>query len=201
MKHRHDAGEDNKPYKTRTGGTVKLKDLLDEAIERATAVVEDKNPELPAEQKAQIARAVGVGAVKYSDYANNRNSDYVFSFDKMLAMEGNTAPYMQYAYARIKSIERKAAGKDVDIEKELRGITAVTLTEPEEQELPTAVRYDQAIAAATAECAELSDVFSEHAAQASAGFISACPVLTAEAGSRPTRLLLATRRLERSGTG
>ncbi len=88
-------GEDGRPFKTRTGGTVKLKDLLDEAIERATAVVEAKNPDLPAEQKETIAKAVGVGAVKYADYANNRNSDYVFSFDKMLAMEGNTAPYMQ----------------------------------------------------------------------------------------------------------
>lgn len=185
-------GEDNKPFKTRTGGTVKLKDLLDEAIERATAVVEDKNPELPAEQKAQIARAVGVGAVKYSDYANNRNSDYVFSFDKMLAMEGNTAPYMQYAYARIKSIERKAAGKDVDIEKELGGITTVTLTEPAEKELAKLlVRYDQAIAAATTECRpNYLTGFLYDAAQAFSRFYSACPVLTAEAGNRPTRLLL-----------
>jgi arginyl-tRNA synthetase len=185
-------GEDNKPFKTRTGGTVKLKDLLDEAIERATAVVEDKNPELPAEQKAQIARAVGIGAVKYADYANNRNSDFIFSFDKMLAMEGNTAPYMQYAYARIKSIERKAAGKDVDVQQELAGIAALPLTEPAEKELAKLlVRYDQAIAAAAAECRPnyltgyLYDV-----AQAFSRFYSACPVLTAAPDSRPGRLLL-----------
>ena len=185
-------GEDNKPFKTRTGGTVKLKDLLDEAIERATAVVEEKNPELPAEQKAQIALAVGIGAVKYADYANNRNSDFVFSFDKMLAMEGNTAPYMQYAYARIKSIERKAAGKDVDVQKELADIAALPLTEPAEKELAKLlVRYDQAIAAAAAECRPnyltgyLYDV-----AQAFSRFYSACPVLTATPESRPGRLLL-----------
>jgi len=185
-------GEDGKPFKTRSGGTVKLKDLLDEAVERAAAVVETKNPELPAEQKKDIARAVGIGAVKYADYANNRNSDFVFSFDKMLAMEGNTAPYMQYAYARIKSIERKAAGKDVDIEKELDGIAALPLTEPAEKDLAKLlVRYDQAIAAATAECrpnyltAHLYDL-----AQAFSRFYSACPVLTAEPENRPGRLLL-----------
>ena len=185
-------GEDGKPFKTRTGGTIKLKDLLDEAVERATAVVETKNPELPAEQKKEIAKAVGIGAVKYADYANNRNSDFVFSFDKMLAMEGNTAPYMQYAYARIKSIERKAAGKDVDIEKELDGIAALPLTEPAEKELAKLlVRYDQAIAAATAECrpnyltGHLYDL-----AQAFSRFYSACPVLTAEPENRPARLLL-----------
>ncbi|MHC4236872.1 MAG: arginine--tRNA ligase, partial [Planctomycetota bacterium] len=113
-------GTDGKPFKTRTGGTVKLKDLLDEAVQRATAVVEEKNPDLSAEQKADIAKAVGIGAVKYADYSNNRNSDFIFSFDKMLAMEGNTAPYMQYAYARIKSIERKATDKGIDIENELQ---------------------------------------------------------------------------------
>lgn len=185
-------GEDGKPFKTRTGGTVKLKDLLDEAVERATAVVEAKNPELSPEQKAEVAKAVGVGAVKYADYANNRNSDFVFSFDKMLAMEGNTAPYMQYAYARIKSIERKAAGKDVDIEKELDGITAVTLSEPAEHELAKLlVRYDQAIGAATLECRPnyLTGYLYE-VSQAFSRFYSACPVLTAEPEHRPGRLLL-----------
>ena len=185
-------GADGKPFKTRSGGTVKLKDLLQEAVERAKAVVEQKNPALSAEQKEKIARAVGIGAVKYADYANNRNSDYVFSFDRMLAMDGNTAPYMQYAYARIKSIERKAAGKEVDIQQELDGIPTVLLTEPEEKELAKLlVRYDQAIAAATAEyrpnylTGYLYDL-----AQAFSRFYTACPVLTAEPQHRPTRLLL-----------
>ncbi len=93
---------DGKPLKTRSGENVKLKELLDEAIERARKVVEEKNPGLSEDEKKKIANAVGIGAVKYADYTNNRTSDYIFSFDKMLAMEGNTAPYMQYAYAQNK---------------------------------------------------------------------------------------------------
>ena len=105
-------GADNKPFKTRTGGTVKLMDLLDEAETRAAELLRQKNPELAAdgETLANVARVVGVGAVKYADLAHNRNSDYVFSWEKMLALDGNTAPYMQYAYARIRSIFRKGAG-------------------------------------------------------------------------------------------
>ena len=100
-------GPDGKPFKTREGGTVKLMDLLDEAEERAFALVSEKNPDLPEDQRRQIARIVGIGAVKYADLSQNRTSDYVFSWDKMLSLEGNTAPYMQYAYARIRSIFRK----------------------------------------------------------------------------------------------
>jgi arginyl-tRNA synthetase len=184
-------GEDGKPFKTRTGGTVKLKDLLEEAVQRARRVVEEKNPELPAEQKDRIAKAVGIGAIKYADYSNNRNSDYVFSFDKMLAMEGNTAPYMQYAYARIKSIERKAAGK-VDIQNELSSLTTLAFSAPEEKELTKLlIRYNQAIFTAAKECrpnyltAYLYDL-----SQAFSRFYNACPVLQAEAAQRPLRLLL-----------
>jgi len=101
-------GPDNKPFKTRTGENVKLADLLNEAEERALAVVTEKNPDLPEAQKREIARIVGLGAVKYSDLLPNRQSDYVFSWEKMLALNGNTAPYLQYAYARIRSIFRKA---------------------------------------------------------------------------------------------
>jgi len=100
-------GEDNKPFKTRSGDTVKLKDLLDEAEQRAMKVVTEKNPELPEDQRCRIAHAVGIGAVKYADLSKDSVSDYVFSFDKMLALDGNTAPYLQYAHARIKSIFRK----------------------------------------------------------------------------------------------
>lgn len=102
-------GEDGKPYKTRSGETVRLADLIDEAEERARAVVDQKNPELPEEQRRQIAASVGIGAIKYSDLSKDRISDYVFSWDRMLALDGNTAPYLQYAYARIRSIFRKAA--------------------------------------------------------------------------------------------
>ena len=101
-------GEDGKPFKTRSGDTVKLGDLLDEAEDRAYKIVSEKNPDLPDAQKKEIARVIGLGAVKYADLLPNRQSDYVFSWDKMLALQGNTAPYLQYAYARIQSIFRKA---------------------------------------------------------------------------------------------
>ena len=100
-------GEDGKPFKTRSGDTVKLGDLLDEAEERAFQVVTEKSPESPEAQRREIARVVGLGAVKYADLLPNRQSDYMFSWDKMLALSGNTAPYLQYAYARIQSIFRK----------------------------------------------------------------------------------------------
>ena len=101
-------GDDGKPFKTRSGDTIKLSDLLDEAQERAYKVVSEKNPELPEPAGREIARIVGIGAVKYADLMPNRQSDYVFSWDKLLALNGNTAPYLQYAYARIRSIFRKA---------------------------------------------------------------------------------------------
>ena len=185
-------GEDSKPLKTRSGENVKLKELLDEAVIRAKAVVEQKNPELPQAKKEEIAAAVGVGAVKYADYTNNRTSDYIFSFDKMLAMEGNTAPYMQYAYARVKSIERKALEKAVDAIGELAAIKSISLTEPAEIELAKQLaRYDEAIISAasdfrpnylTAYLFDLAGKFSS--------FYTQCPVLTAEPSKRPTRLLL-----------
>ncbi|MBN2182513.1 MAG: arginine--tRNA ligase [Sedimentisphaerales bacterium] len=185
-------GDDGQPLKTRSGENVKLKDLLDEAVERAKKVVEQKNPELSPDKKEQIAKAVGIGAVKYADFSNNRTSDYVFSFDKMLAMDGNTAPYMQYAYARIKSIERKAQSKDVDIETELAGVTELNLAEPAELDLAKyLIRYGEAIQAAagdyrpnylTAYLYELAQKFSV--------FYTNCPVLKAAPGQRPTRLLL-----------
>jgi arginyl-tRNA synthetase len=102
-------GEDGRPFKTRSGGTVRLIDLLEEAETRAAAVVEARS-ELSPEERAQVARAVGVGAVKYADLANDRVKDYVFAWDRMLAMEGNTAPYLQYAQARIQSIFRRSEG-------------------------------------------------------------------------------------------
>jgi arginyl-tRNA synthetase len=101
-------GDDGKPFKTRSGDTVKLGDLLDEAEERAYKIVSEKSAELPEAQRKEIARVIGLGAVKYADLLPNRQSDYIFSWDKMLALQGNTAPYLVYAYARIKSIFRKA---------------------------------------------------------------------------------------------
>lgn len=100
-------GEDGKPFKTRSGDTVKLADLLDEAEDRAWRIVSGKNPDLPEAEGREIARRVGLGAVKYADLLPNRQSDYVFSWDKMLALNGNTAPYLQYAYTRTRSLQRK----------------------------------------------------------------------------------------------
>jgi arginyl-tRNA synthetase len=185
-------GENGKPLKTREGENVKLKELLDEAVERAKAIVEEKNPNLKPDKKEQIAKAVGIGAVKYADYSNNRTSDYIFSFDKMLAMDGNTAPYMQYAYARIKSIERKAQTKQIPIENELVRLKTLSLSEPDELDLAKhLIRYGEAIEAAasdyrpnylTAYLYELAQKFSV--------FYTNCPVLDAGPDKRPTRLLL-----------
>jgi len=101
-------GEDGKPFKTRTGGTVKLAELLEEAVVRAQAVVEQKSTDLSAEEMAEVARKVGIGAVKFADLSKNRTSDYVFSWDAMLSFEGATAPYLQYAYTRVSGILRRA---------------------------------------------------------------------------------------------
>lgn len=120
-------GEDGKPFKTRSGGTVKLVEVLAEAEERAFALVTQKNPELPEAERQSIAQTVGIGAVKYADLSKNRNSDYIFNWDAMLSFEGNTAPYLQYAYARIKSIFRKAGAESFT--------SAISLQEPAERTL------------------------------------------------------------------
>ncbi|MBD1387898.1 arginine--tRNA ligase [Neiella sp. HB171785] len=106
-------GKDGKPFKTRSGGTVKLVDLLDEAEERANALIAEKNQDLADDERAEIATAVAMAAVKYADLSKNRTTDYIFDWDNMLSFEGNTAPYLQYAYTRIQSIFRKA-GVDGD---------------------------------------------------------------------------------------
>jgi arginyl-tRNA synthetase len=185
-------GENGKPLKTRSGENVKLKELLDEAVERARKVVDEKNPDLSEEQRAEIANAVGIGAVKYADYSNNRTSDYIFSFDKMLAMEGNTAPYMQYAYARVKSINRKGKERGIDVNKEMVGIKELNISEMSELDLAKhLIRYGEAVEAAVADyrpnylTSYLYDL-----AQKFSVFYTNCPVLDAGPDKRPTRLLL-----------
>ncbi|MFA6187290.1 MAG: arginine--tRNA ligase [Phycisphaerae bacterium] len=184
-------GEDGKPLKTRSGENVKLKELLDEAVKRAKAVVEEKNPELNDAEKEKIANAVGIGAVKYADYSNNRTSDYIFSFDKMLAMEGNTAPYMQYAYARVKSIGRKAEQKGIDVSSEIKNIKTLNLTEPAELALAKhLIKYGQSINTALADFKpNFLTSYLYELAQEFSGFYNACPVLD-DTPARPTRLLL-----------
>ncbi|MGV6807169.1 MAG: arginine--tRNA ligase [bacterium] len=101
-------GADGKPFKTRDGGTVKLKALLEEAVSRADTLIASRNPDMPESERNDIARKVGIGAVKYADLSKTRTNDYLFSWDAMLSFEGNTAPYLQYAYTRVRSIFRKA---------------------------------------------------------------------------------------------
>ncbi|MGB0449438.1 MAG: arginine--tRNA ligase [Porticoccaceae bacterium] len=101
-------GKDGKPFKTRSGGTVKLADLLVEAVERAERLLRDKNTDLSDADIELIARKVGIGAIKYADLSKTRTNDYIFDWDAMMSFEGNTAPYLQYAYTRIRSIFRKA---------------------------------------------------------------------------------------------
>jgi arginyl-tRNA synthetase len=196
-------GHDGTPLKTRFGGSVELKELLDEAVFMAKQVVEEKNPDLPNDEKEKIAQAVGIGAVKYADYSNNRTSDYIFSFDKMLAMDGNTAPYMQYAYARVQSIIKKGKDKRIDIDKELKGLEEVYLGENAELELAKQlIRYGEAFNSAIADFKpNFLTAYLYELAQKFSAFYNACPVLDAPPKIRPSRLLLCelTARMIRHG--
>lgn len=178
-------GEDGKPFKTRAGDTVKLADLLDEAEERALKVVTEKNAELPEGQRREIARVVGIGAVKYADLLPNRQTDYVFSWDKMLALNGNTAPYLQYAYTRIRSIFRKGEVGEV------RG--AINLSELSELALAKHLLNFGLVLEAVAE--EYRPNFLCNYLYELAGhfmrFFESCPVLKAEPAVRVSRLALA----------
>ncbi|WP_027329689.1 arginine--tRNA ligase [Marinimicrobium agarilyticum] len=122
-------GPDGKPFKTRSGGTVKLSELLDEAMERASRLVREKNPDLAPDTAANIGRTVGIGAVKYADLSKTRTNDYVFNWDAMLSFDGNTAPYLQYAYTRVRSIFRKAGVEPSALQGE------ILLSEEEERAL------------------------------------------------------------------
>jgi arginyl-tRNA synthetase len=192
-------GEDGKPFKTRSGETVRLEDLLDEAEERALKVVTEKNPELAGAQRREIARVVGLGAIKYADLAQNRQSDYVFSWDKMLALQGNTAPYILYAYARIRSIFRKGG------ESAAAGAGEIALNAPEELALARhLLNFGLALEAAAEDyrpnflCGYLYELAGHFAR-----FYDSCPVLTAQGETRATRLALCdvTARVLKQGLG
>ena len=165
-------GADGKPFKTRTGGTVALSDLLDDAIARARTVTDERSPELPEPERAEIARIVGIGAVKYADLSTSRQRDLLFSFDRMLALDGNTAPYMLYACVRAAAIaERAGATSDA----------VTTLTEPAEKALVLALAgFGDAIAdvTATLEPHRLCTYVYELAG-AYSRFYESCPVLDA----------------------
>jgi arginyl-tRNA synthetase len=189
-------GEDGKPFKTREGGTVRLVSLLDEAVARAEALLDERGVPFPEPARSEIARAVGIGAVKYADLANDRVNDYRFALDRMVAMTGNTGPYLQYAHARLTRILAKAAAP----------VGQVTLlTEPAEQRLALLLSGFGDTVVQVAEtlqphrlCTYLYDV-----ATALSAFYETCPVLASEGEVRSSRIALcaATRKVLQDGLG
>jgi arginyl-tRNA synthetase len=180
-------GEDGKTIRSRAGGTIKLVELLDEAVDHAAAVIAERT-EFDAAEQARLARIVGIGAVKYADLSNDRERDYVFTWEKMLAKEGNTSVYLQYANARILSILRKAGDLPA-------AGTAVTLTEPAERALVIKLLgFPAAIQAAVEAYAphKLSSYLYETASTFTT-FYDSCPILAATTTpeARESRLVLA----------
>ena len=175
-----------KPFKTRSGGTTKLIELLDESVSRAYALVTEKNPELDEKERLKIAEKVGIGSVKYADLSKNRTSDYIFDWSTMLSFEGNTAPYLMYAYARIKSILAKASGE--------KRYTLITILESSEERLLLIklLQFPEIIDSVALDCFpnqlcnylhELAGLFMR--------FYEACPILKAKDALQDSRLSLA----------
>ena len=178
-------GKDRRPFKTRSGDTVSLQDVIDEAVTRATAVVEAKSPDMPAEEKAAVALAVGIGAIKFAELSQNRMSDYIFDWEKMLALTGDTAPYLQNSYVRVRSIFRK-------IDAEFQAPASLTLTESAEIHLARLlVRFGEVVPATLDDCRpNLLAAYLYELAKAFHSFYEACPVLKSEGATRETRLAL-----------
>lgn len=181
-------GKDGKPFKTRSGGTVRLSDLLDEAVERAQTLIREKNPDMAEDELLNLANVVGIGAVKYADLSKNRTTDYIFDWDNMLAFEGNTAPYMQYAYTRVASIFKKADITESDL------TLPIVLEAPHEMALATRLmQFEETILTVAREgtphvmCAYLYDL-----AGLFSSFYEHCPILSADTDAqRQSRLKLA----------
>ncbi|MDY4317540.1 arginine--tRNA ligase [Pectobacterium actinidiae] len=181
-------GKDGKPFKTRAGGTIKLSELLDEAYDRALKLIAEKNPQMGSDELTALAKVVSIGAIKYADLSKSRTTDYVFDWDNMLAFEGNTAPYMQYAYTRVASIFKRA------------GIQEDSLTQPitlsDEREFALATRllqFEETITSVAREgtphvmCSYLYDL-----AGLFSSFYEHCPILNADSDDvRQSRLRLA----------
>lgn len=177
-------GKDGKPFKTRSGDTVKLMDLLNEAVTRASALVASKNPELSADDIAHIGEVVGIGAVKYADLSKNRTSDYIFDWDSMLSFEGNTAPYLQYAYTRVQSVFRKAGTWDNN--------AAITLNEAMEQQLAVELlKFEDVLdSVANTSYPHYLAAYLYQIATLFSRFYEACPILKADEATRNSRLQL-----------
>jgi arginyl-tRNA synthetase len=183
-------GKDRKPFRTRDGGVPTLDELLDEAVACARRVVDENSPELSPDERKQVAEIVGIGAVKYADLSQNRTSDYVFDWDKMMAMDGNTATYMQYAFARNRSIFRKGA---VEAEPFRTNPPLPTLEQPEERALAMQLaRFSEALDATVVDYRpHLITSYLWDLAKTYSGFFQNCPVLKAETPAlRQSRLLL-----------
>ncbi|OEE67973.1 arginine--tRNA ligase [Enterovibrio norvegicus FF-33] len=180
-------GKDGRPFKTRAGGTVRLADLLDEAEVRAAKLIEEKNPEMPADEKANIANTVAMAAVKYSELSKHRTTDYIFDWDNMLAFEGNTAPYMQYAYTRVASIFNKAGIEADSVQGDI-----IIADDKEKALVSKLLQFEEAVQSVAREgqphimCGylfELAGTFSS--------FYEACPILNADGDTKQSRLKLA----------
>ncbi|MGF1871925.1 arginine--tRNA ligase [Photobacterium indicum] len=180
-------GKDGRPFKTRAGGTVRLADLLDESEVRAAKLIEAKNPDLDAAEKDKIAKTVAMAAVKYADLSKHRTTDYIFDWDNMLAFEGNTAPYMQYAYTRVASIFKRA---DVNLADLTHPI--VINDEKEQALLSTLLQFEEAVLNVSREgqphlmCTYLFELAGKFSS-----FYEACPILNAEEAVKQSRLKLA----------
>ncbi len=179
-------GEDGRPFKTRSGEIIRLSGLLNEAEQRAFDTVSAKNPDLPEEERRDIACVVGIGAIKYADLSGNRQSDYVFNWDTMLALVGNTAPYLLYAFTRIRSIFRKLGDES------LTRPESFALAQAEELTLAKhLLRFGLVLELVIDECRPnyLCNYLYELAGHF-ASFYENCPVLQAEGDIRTQRLAL-----------
>ena len=188
-------GKNGKPFATRDGGTVKLISLLTEAEQRALDLVNEKNPELDETERKTVAHTVGIGAVKYADLSKNRSSDYIFNWDTMLSFEGNTAPYLQYAYARIQSIFRKAGEIDHN--------APLNLQDAAEKQL--AVKLLQLSEAVEVVAKDgTPNILCNYLFELAGNFMTfyeACPILKAESDIKNSRLKLAKLTAQTLGTG
>jgi arginyl-tRNA synthetase len=181
-------GADRRPFKTREGGTVRLLDLLDEAEQRALQAVMEKGAELSPQQQRQVARTVGIGALKYADLSSDRIKDYVFDWGRMLALEGNTAPYLQNAYVRIRSIFRKGAVDAASLSS-----ASITVAQPAERALALKLLQFGSVVASVAESLEPHRLctYLYELATGYHQFYEQCPVLKADdAATRASRLRL-----------
>ncbi|PCS22275.1 arginine--tRNA ligase [Candidatus Enterovibrio escicola] len=181
-------GKDGRPFKSRAGGTVRLADLLDEAEIRAYKLTEEKNPSLSSEEKVNVAQTLAMAAVKYSELSKHRTTDYIFDWDNMLTFEGNTAPYMQYAYTRVASIFNKAGIDPSKIDGK------IFITDKREKALVSRLlQFEEAVQAVAREgqphiiCAYLFEL-----AATFSSFYEACPILNAKSKTKKSRLKLAS---------